>query len=195
MILVLTYSKTWWIHSLKRQHKTRWALEDGFLRAQFSPDVLSGIRVDEVIQIKLVRSLKQCRREIYFWEDLFRARILYQDLFTDPSLHNQARRRISWRRWLRHVNGSHLEKTQWRRTGASSGACRSDDTYGSSSIFRDPKKNAGISKGPFHGYYQERPATRSLKTQSWASSTTARTSRINLTREDSRRRKREQVWC
>jgi len=43
---------------------------------------------------------------------LGRARILYQDLFSDPSLHNQARRRISWRRWLRRqVNGSHLEKT------------------------------------------------------------------------------------
>ena len=95
-----------------------------------------------------------------------RARILYQDLFTDPSLHNQARRRISWRRWLRQVHGSHLEKTQWRQAGASSGACRFDDTHGSSSIFRNPKKNSGISKGPFHGYHQERPVTRSFNTQS-----------------------------
>ena len=40
----------------------------------------------------------------------------------------------------------------------------------------EPKEETGISKGPLHGYYQERPATRSLKTQSWASSTTSRIS-------------------
>jgi len=105
-----------------------------------------------------------------------RTRILYQDLFTYPSLHDQARRRISWCRWLRQVNGSHLEKTQWLQSETSWGVRRPHDTDGSSSIFEDPKKNSGISKGPFNGDYQEWPVTRSFKTQSWASSTTARTS-------------------
>ena len=36
---------------------------------------------------------------------------------------------------------------------------------GRPSILRDPKKNSGISKGPFHEDYQGSPATRSLKTQ------------------------------
>jgi len=93
-------------------------------------------------------------------------RFIYWPFSTQPT-----RRRISWRRWLRQVNGSHLEKTQWRQAETSSEACRSDDNHGSAPIFRNPKKNSGISKGPFHGYYKERPATSSLKTQSWASST------------------------
>jgi hypothetical protein len=40
----------------------------------------------------------------------WKGKILYQDSFTDPSIHNQARRRISWRRWLRQVN-----EAIWRR--------------------------------------------------------------------------------
>ena len=57
--------------------------------------------------------------------------------------------------------------SQWKPSGETfSGARGPHDTYGSSSFFRDPKKTSGISKGPFHEYYQERPATRSFKTQS-----------------------------
>ena len=95
------------------------------------------------------------------------SRFIYWPFSTQP--------RISWRRWLRQVNGSHLEKTQWRQYETSWESCRPHDTYGSSSVFRDPKNISEISKGTFYGDYQERPTTRSLKTQSWASSTTART--------------------
>jgi len=93
----------------------------------------------------------------------WKARILYQDLFTDPSLHNQGRRRISWRRWLRQVSGGrHLEKTKWGQSETSWGARSPHDADRSSSIFRDQKKNSGISKGHCHKDYQERHTTRSF---------------------------------
>jgi len=69
--------------------------------------------------------------------------------------------RIPCCRWLRQVNGSRLEKTQIRQSQTSWGARRTHYTRGSSSIFRSPKNNSGISKRPFHGDYQERSATRS----------------------------------
>jgi len=93
---------------------------------------------------------------------------------TDPILHNQARRRISWSRWLRQVNGSQSGEDSMTSIRNFLRSLSSSWHFESPSIFEDPKKNSGISKGPFHGDYQDRPATRSLKR--WESSTTARTS-------------------
>jgi len=47
---------------------------------------------------------KICRHSRISWK----GKNLIPRLCADHSLHNQARRRISWRWWLRQVNGSHL---------------------------------------------------------------------------------------
>ena len=62
-------------------------------------------------------------------------------------------------------------------------------------MFREPKKNAGISERPFHGDYQERLATRSLETETEQAKPLQGHLEVNLTREDILRHKREQVWC
>jgi len=118
-----------------------WELSLSRRKTRSRPNSTKHLELFNVSSIQCARRLPCCKRCL---EDIQgsvgRAGILYQDWFADPSLHNQAWRRISWRRWLRQVNGSHQEKTQSSQSKTSSGARRPHDTYGSSSIFRDPRR-------------------------------------------------------
>ena len=85
-----------------------WELSLSRRKTRSRPNSTKHLELFNVSSIQCARRLPCCKRCL---EDIQgsvgRAGILYQDWFADPSLHNQAWRRISWRRWLRQVNGSH----------------------------------------------------------------------------------------